>query len=50
LKASSYQSKCLVGGRIVWLKDQVLVEIYHEDRTFLALGALTPVTKEMELE
>ena len=40
----------LAGGRIVWLKDQALVEVHHEDRTFLPLGAMTQVTKEMELE
>ena len=28
----------LAGGRIVWLKDQALAEVHHEDRTFLSLG------------
>ena len=40
----------LAGGRIVCLKDQALMEVHHEDRTFLSLGAMTPVSKEMELE
>lgn len=38
------------GGRILWLKDSVLIESFDGDGICLSFGNLTDVTKEMELE
>lgn len=37
-------------GRILWLKDSVLVESFEKDNICLSFGNLTEVSKEMELE
>ncbi len=35
-------------GRAVWLKDQASIESFETDQTYLSLGCMTIVTKEME--
>lgn len=38
------------GGKILWLKDSVLIESFDNDGICLSFGNLTDVSKEMELE
>ncbi len=36
--------------KIIWVKDQATVSIFHEDRIYLCSGCLTVVTNEIEAE
>lgn len=38
----------LPGEKVIWLKDQGLIETFPQDKISLSLGCLTDVTKEME--
>ncbi len=38
----------LPSDKIIWLKDQGVIEVHSEDKISLTLGCLTDVTKEME--
>ena len=40
----------LPGGNIFWLKDQATVEAYEKDKTYISIGCLTIVSKEMKAE
>jgi len=40
----------LPGGNIFWLKDQATVEAFEKDKTYLSIGCLTIVSKEMKAE
>ncbi len=40
----------LPGGNIFWLKDQATVEAYEMDKTYISIGCLTIVSKEMKAE
>jgi len=40
----------LPGGKVMWLKDQAVVESFAADGILLSCGCLTDVTKEMEAE
>ena len=40
----------LPGGNVFWLKDQATVEAYEKDKTYISIGCLTIVSKEMKAE
>ncbi len=40
----------LPGGNVFWLKDQATVEAYEMDKTYISIGCLTIVSKEMKAE
>lgn len=40
----------LANGNVFWLKDQATVEAFEHDKTYISIGCLTIVSKEMEAE